>query len=277
MSPADGSLDAGGLVKSVSIENLLAQREHVRTKVAQAIATLRDAASICDSTGFAVSEYRGFGWMLEPDHRYRTCLLEPDSLEGFMKRLDAGAWGHLMRESGLLTFMDAKAREKWRESIDNCKTPPLTLENITATFQQLYAARSDMFDRGVIECFKSLSWHYKTNNPIKFGKRIVKNIGSYWHSYRSDELNDLQRVFCILDGKPEEDHRNCLVTRLESAKRGANGGTVLRGEIDDTYVHIRWFKNGNGHITFKRPDLVDKLNAIISKHYPDALPEPPPP
>ena len=33
------------------------------------------------------------------------------------------------------------------------------------------------------------------------------------------ELEDLQRVFCILDGKPEEDHRNGLYRRLAAAER----------------------------------------------------------
>ncbi|HAX5228779.1 TPA: DUF4942 domain-containing protein, partial [Escherichia coli] len=26
------------------------------------------------------------------------------------------------------------------------------------------------------------------------------------------------------------------------------------------------------HITFRRPDLVERLNDIIARHYPDALP-----
>ncbi|EJR2496772.1 DUF4942 domain-containing protein, partial [Salmonella enterica] len=28
---------------------------------------------------------------------------------------------------------------------------------------------------------------------------------------------------------------------------------------------------GTAHITFKRPDLVDKMNDIIAKHYPGML------
>ncbi|WP_113772939.1 DUF4942 domain-containing protein, partial [Shigella boydii] len=28
---------------------------------------------------------------------------------------------------------------------------------------------------------------------------------------------------------------------------------------------------GSGHITFKRLDLVDKMNDIVAKHYPSAL------
>jgi hypothetical protein len=46
------------------------------------------------------------------------------------------------------------------------------------------------------------------------------------------------------------------------------------GVAENDYVSIRTFMNGNGHVTFKRIDLVDKMNRIIAKHYPGALPAP---
>ena len=39
-------------------------------------------------------------------------------------------------------------------------------------------------------------------------------------------------------------------------------------------MSFRVFKNGNAAITFTRLDLVEKLNKIIAKHYPNALPAP---
>ncbi|EFS9191885.1 DUF4942 domain-containing protein [Salmonella enterica] len=35
---------------------------------------------------------------------------------------------------------------------------------------------------------------------------------------------------------------------------------------------IRYLQKGSGHITFKRLDLVEKMNDIVAKHYPGALP-----
>ncbi|WP_141122095.1 DUF4942 domain-containing protein, partial [Salmonella enterica] len=35
---------------------------------------------------------------------------------------------------------------------------------------------------------------------------------------------------------------------------------------------VRGFLKGTVHITFKYPDLVEKLNDIIARHYPGALP-----
>lgn len=34
---------------------------------------------------------------------------------------------------------------------------------------------------------------------------------------------------------------------------------------------IKYFQKGTAHITFKRPELVDKLNDIIARHYPRML------
>ncbi|HFJ7159343.1 TPA: DUF5983 family protein [Escherichia coli] len=39
---------------------------------------------------------------------------------------------------------------------------------------------------------------------------------------------------------------------------------------DEMFV-IKYFQKGTAHIVFKRPELVDKLNDIIARHYPGAL------
>jgi hypothetical protein len=87
--------------------------------------------------------------------------------------VDAAEWQYLMHESSLRSLMDAKARADWDRSISEGEISELTDANIRSTFQMLHDARGDIFERGVIACFKSLAWSYKTNLPPKFGKRIV--------------------------------------------------------------------------------------------------------
>ena len=41
---------------------------------------------------------------------------------------------------------------------------------------------------------------------------------------------------------------------------------------EDSYFTIRYFQKGTAHLTFKPPELVEKMNDIIAKHYPDQLP-----
>ncbi|GKW23870.1 hypothetical protein PEC311524_14640 [Pectobacterium carotovorum subsp. carotovorum] len=42
-------------------------------------------------------------------------------------------------------------------------------------------------------------------------------------------------------------------------------------EYEDDYFSMRYFQKGTGHLTFKRPDLIEKMNDIIAKHYPGML------
>jgi len=44
--------------------------------------------------------------------------------------------------------------------------------------------------------------------------------------------------------------------------------------FDGEYFSIKIYKKGSGHLLFKKPELVGKLNQILAKHYPDCLPRP---
>jgi hypothetical protein len=198
--------------------------------------------------------------------------------EAFAKLLDRNAWRMLLDESGMRTFMDQHTRERWDEQIDKMHFPALTAEAVAGTFARLYESRGEMFEQGVIRCFRELSWDYKTNNPFRFGKRIVLPFLKGWSDStypdhgRASKLDDLVRVMSVLDGRPEPDHRSGMYHVLSQAM--SEPGQRYRGETRTDYLRVKWFKNRSGHVEFLRPDLVDGMNAIIAKHYPGALPAP---
>ncbi|MGX2042327.1 DUF4942 domain-containing protein (plasmid) [Methylocaldum sp. MU1018] len=259
------------LIKSVSIENMVNQREAVVERIQQALELLGEAEKIANAA------HIGFP-RLVIDNGYslrgRAAVTGPyanrSEAEACMIRtVDAEAWKYLMNESGLRTFMDAAAREKWDKQIAEGDIPELTTGNVKATFGQLYNARGDMFERGVLECFRRLSWDYRTNQPFKFGKRIIVSYlftnGTPNHRV-TDELDDLMRVFHVLDGKPEADHRQGMYSLIWTAWRERR-----ESEVENDYLSVKWFKKGTGHVIFKRLDLVDQMNRILAKHYPGAL------
>ncbi|MGJ0490082.1 DUF4942 domain-containing protein [Methylobacter sp.] len=265
-------MSASSLVKSVSITNLVNKRTVVVERMRQALDLISEAEQL------AKAAHVGFP-RLVIDNSYslrgRTISISGDFSNradvevGILKTVDTPAWQYLLHESGLRTFMDASAREKWDKQISTGEIPPLTLDNIEATFEGLHKARGEMFERGVIACFRRLSWSYKTNQPCKFGKRLIVNgLFSYGtpNHRTTDELDDLMRVFHVIDGKPEADHRNGIYALVSGAWQRRES------EAGNDYMRIKWFKKGTGHVFFKRPDLVDKMNMILAKHYPDALP-----
>ena len=163
--------------------------------------------------------------------------------------------------TGVQTCALPISRKEWDESIEAGKFPAFTRENIVATFQCLHDSRDDIFERGVLAVFKSLSWCYKTNRPFAFGKRIVvtylrsavkggsgASLGYVNHS-STDSLDDLARCFCILDGKPEADHRHAMYGAISSVR------SLADGDADTEYMSVKSYRNGNGHVLFKRPDL----------------------
>ncbi|WP_423378742.1 DUF4942 domain-containing protein [Burkholderia sp. LMG 32019] len=263
-------MDTTELVPSISIVNLANQRVAVVERVHAALDLLGEAQAL------AKAAHLGFP-RLVLDESY-GCRGRPsvtgehatrDEAEAAIVRLiDVRGWTYLLSESGLRSFMDAEARKQWDNQIAEGDVPELTVANIEATFAQLYGARGDMFERGVLQCFKRLSWNYKTNQPFKFGRRIIVRrllTSGSPNFHVTNELDDLIRVFCILDGKPELDHRNGAYSLVSDTRQ------TRRCEAEHDYFHLRWFKNGNGHLTFKRPDLVDQMNKILAKHYPNAL------
>ena len=272
----------GALVKSVSIDNMLNQRNAVVEKIVAALDLLTEARDLAGAAGV------GFPRFKIDEHRYAVYnMLDPESRGDAEKNIrlciDSAGWAYLMNESGLRSLMDAKARSKWDESLQKGEFPELTKRNIEATFTNLHDSRGEMFERGVIEVFRHLSWDYKTNNPFRFGKRIIiRNLRNqvtggrsdsygYLNHRATDELDDLVRVFRVLEGEPEPDHRDSMWSRISKQER-AEYRVGDENELQADYFHIRWFKNGNGHLTFSRADLVEKMNGILTKHYPGALP-----
>lgn len=280
------------IVPSVSIANMVNQRAAVLERIGQAVQLLGEAAQI--ATGAKLGMPRvvmansyGRGRSDEVDLcgarlKQRTTDgstwdLDPAALAEITKTarlgVDCSAWQYLLHESGMRSLMDATAREKWDKAIADGDVPELTEANVRSTFGMLHNSRGEIFERGVIAAFKALSWVYKTNLPQKFGKRVViTSLIGYRNYERCNELDDLMRVFHVLDGKPEPDHRGGISSLLSRA--GLGNYSNKAGTCENDYLLIRTFKNLNGHVTFKRLDLVEKMNKIIAKHYPGALPAP---
>lgn len=288
------------VVKSVSVENLVNQRAAVIERIGKAVDLIREASQIAAASHLGMprlmvstSFSRGSSERTIADARIGTRrdgsaweheACDRADVDRIVRTgVDAAAWQYLMHESGLRSLMDAKARADWDQSISEGNIPELTDANIRSTFQMLHDARGEIFERGVIACFKSLAWSYKTNQPQKFGKRIVISYlrhsvtGGRWGSAgslghvnhgRADALDDLSRVFAVVEGKPEPDHRQGWYGRLNQCAK------VGDPDPSDAYMSVRCYRNGSGHVTFKRADLVDQLNRIIARHYPGCLPEP---
>ncbi|MXE64672.1 DUF4942 domain-containing protein [Escherichia coli] len=264
--------DHTDVICSTSIERIVTGRNAALGLTEILIHQLNDISALTDSIGggkaneWGVRQYRYDCWLME----------KPETaMKAISRNIDRGIWKDLMKKSGMLSLMDAQARDEWYKNLEGEDIPAVSEANILSTFEQLHQSKGEVFERGVINVFKGLSWNYKTNSPCKFGTKIIVTglvkcdrwgFGLNW-GWQRDRLADLERMLVLLDGKPVPDNRADVTRRLGDhihENRHSN-------HYEDEMFVIKYFQKGTAHIVFKRPELVDKLNDIIARHYPGAL------
>ncbi|MBX9335379.1 DUF4942 domain-containing protein [Serratia sp. IR-2025] len=261
------------VICSTSIERIITGRNTALEQIDALIRQLDAISTLTNSIGGGTAQ----DWGMRPGHRYDCWFTEkPETaMKAITSSIDRDIWRDLMNKSGMLSLMDAQARAEWHNSLEKEDIPAISESNILSTFEQLHKNKGEVFERGVINTFKSLSWDYKTNNPCRFGKKIIVEgvvkhdqwgFGLNW-GWQRDRLTDLERMLLLLDGKPIPDNREDVTRRLGDHIHSKRSSTYYE---DDMFA-IRYFQKGTAHITFKRQDLVHKLNDIVAKHYPNML------
>ncbi|EAQ3105373.1 DUF4942 domain-containing protein [Salmonella enterica subsp. enterica serovar Stanley] len=265
--------DHTDVICSTSIERIVTGRNAALQQTESIIHQLAEVSTLASSIGGKTA----LDWAMKQDFRCGCWLMEKTetAMKAITRNLDREIWRDLMKKSGMLSIMDAKARDEWYRNLEGDDIPAISEANILSTFEQLHQNKGEVFERGVINVFKSLSWDYKSNSPCKFGKKIIVTglvkydrwgFGLNW-GWQRDRLADLERMLMLLDGKPVPDNRADVTRRLGDhihENRGSNS-------YEDGMFVIKYFQKGTAHITFRRPELVDKLNDIIARHYPGAL------
>ncbi|EGT0625561.1 DUF4942 domain-containing protein [Citrobacter freundii] len=264
--------DHTDVICSTSIERIVTGRNVALAQIEMLIRQLADISTLTDNLGggkankWGVRQYRYDCWLME----------KPEAaMKAITRNIDRGIWRDLMLRSGMLSLMDAAAREQWYNSLEKDDIPAVSEENILSTFEQLHLNKGEVFERGVINVFKSLSWDFKSHSPCKFGAKIIVTglvkydrwgFGLNW-GWQRDRLADLERMLMLLDGQPIPDSRADVTRRLGDHIHENRHST----RYEDEMFAIKYFQKGTAHIMFKRPELVDKLNDIIARHYPGAL------
>ncbi|BBT69436.1 TPA: DUF4942 domain-containing protein [Klebsiella pneumoniae] len=261
------------IICSTSIERIITGRNAALAQIEALIQQLDDISILTRSIGGKTA----LDWAMKQDFRCGCWLIEKreTAMKAITRNLDRGIWRDLMKKSGMLSIMDAQARDQWYNSLEKEDIPVVSEANILSTFEQLHLNKIDVFERGVINVFKGLSWDYKTNSPCSFGKKIIVNnlvAHSRWGfslnwGWRRDQLADLERMLFLIDGKPIPDNRGDVTTRLMEHIRDNPSKDIY----EDDFFSIRYFQKGTVHITFKRIDLTEKMNDIVAKHYPGML------
>lgn len=195
------------------------------------------------------------------------------SREDKLLALREKAWRFLYDLSGAEKLVSSTRQKAFEEQCEEKSLPPFSFEEVNIFLGGLQNGAVDLAKETVTEVFNMLrpgayNRKYKTNSGTaawKLGKKVILSNRvsiSPWRdgkvsvntNYRS-ELVRLDRVFHLLDGKgAPKGYRSPLVDAINEGYRSEEGET--------DYFTFRAYKNGSLHLIFKRPDLVNQINAI---------------
>ena len=192
-----------------------------------------------------------------------------------LKDFRVKAWRSVVNNLGLQKVMSLKRQKEFDENCSQGKLPEINTENVFTFLDDVMGSANEIAMETVLEVFDYLRpgtyrhVAHKTNlknGRWKLGEKIIRtnllDAGyaftsayrvNYWHE---DRMVQLDRVFHMLDGAGIPDgYKSPLVDAINTTpyRSGATGET--------SYFSFRCFWNGNLHLTFKRLDLVERLNA----------------
>ncbi|WP_457152697.1 DUF4942 domain-containing protein [Mesorhizobium sp. P5_C1] len=211
-----------------------------------------------------------------------------------VRLIDVSCWHYLVQMTELDALMDRKAKDELRDSLawvperynhgrgDSRELinpeelqgiPPVTVDNIYATIDKWAGEAQMIFRRGIAIAFSSLDRRFRSHDGFKIGGRVILTYafnefgGGLSYGRTADTLQDIERTFCILDGKKPGLAYGGIIGQIRNERRYGPHQSEHIGE----YFKVVGYKNGNAHLWFTRDDLVEKVNKMLAEYYGEVI------
>jgi predicted RNA methylase len=206
-----------------------------------------------------------------PEHGWNDAR----GVERVVDEMTRKAWSVLVDRLELRQILSIAEYDKIQRDLQHEKWPPITEENVTQFKSQFREKAPEMLKAAVLEVFQWLRPHehdhvhrLKTNTELEIGPKVILSnvidrswfeLSSQRHTFhvnyhRTQNLLALERVFLSLDG------RGVAAKTWQSEIQTAIERVSPVGET--SLFKYKAHRNGNLHISFKRLDLLAKLNAV---------------
>lgn len=183
-------------------------------------------------------------------------------------------WKYTCNKLQLYNLMSEKKRHEFDKQMETDELPEFTPENVHSTFQMLIDDVPSLVEDTIAEAFEIFrphnSWH-KTNTEYAVGRRAILAGMIHTFMYQGKRLhpsldypNDqrlriMDNAFSLMDGKGPIKYPSDSITILREAIDNR------QPECETTYFKYRWHMNGTLHVSFKRMDLVQRMNEVGGK------------
>ncbi|MFN7570460.1 MAG: DUF4942 domain-containing protein [Betaproteobacteria bacterium] len=157
----------------------------------------------------------------------------------------------------------------WLQGSGTAAPPPLTAAAIAAALDELHVGRARLFAEGARRIARELCSDYSAATPAQPPARL-ELIGMFDvlrgaptpllvpNLRRAACLDDLERVFAVLDGTPPAPDAENWSARLNAALRAGAGAAHGR------HFALRWRNTGRASLLFLRAGPLARFNAIAA-------------
>jgi hypothetical protein len=189
-------------------------------------------------------------------------------------------WREFLVNPKIIGKLTSAMQEKYHKKIESLREYDFSEFNITKLMAEINSQiktgvedeTEKMFDRltshAIYEGTSNI-WMYtgwKTNEAYKIGKKVIlpaRSVFSSWGGHpraydANNVLSDVERVLNFFDGNMCAD-----VDMINTLDRYFAQGVTKN--IPLKYFTATFYKKGTVHITFTRPDLIDRYNIYIGK------------
>lgn len=252
---------ATDLIEHQKLSAIIENYELVQKEVKQGFELL---ASAKDRLGALFGDYRDDIFHERISDRYLR-----DTATESAKLIQREAWEYLIDHLQLKSIMSEAAKKHLEGQIKEDRLPEITHANVVETLRLFMENANRFFEEAVKEVFNFLiprrfASRYKTNQRFKIGRKVIIPFSVDWPYHiqcgNEQHFRALDNVFHRLDGKGTPKYPSDLVTVVNAAIRDRKTAAAT------PYFKCKWYRNGNMHVEFLRPDLLKQLNLRGGDH-----------
>lgn len=243
------------LIPHNSIEEIATAYQTATAEVRQAFALLHQAEQRIQSLSIRPSS-----WRL---HIREIYGVSPEYADAVVKKMKEDLWYALLEKTEARSFMSSRMYNRVAAQIREGSAPEITAGNILGWLTGLASDYDGLFQEMAREVFDWLRPRrdaYKTNSKFEIGRRVIiyRLVDQWGFNYHQEQpVIALDNVFHLLDGKGVPKDPNTLRSQICAAIRGH---APAAAQVETEYFKVRWYRNGNGHLEFKRLDLLAEFH-----------------
>jgi len=208
-----------------------------------------------------------------PDRHYSS--ISESIIKEVLLKMKVDAWEGILKKTQAKNFMTTKRYDSFQKELESPdKLPDITFESVKSFVENILNKAPDMLMEFIKETFtwlqpRNYGLEYKTNKKSQYeiGKKLIKYcLSPQWgggmqvnYHYESN-IKAMHNAFSLIDGK------GIVTPGLDMASQINLAGNNKQTSLEMDYFKLKWYRNGNLHIEFKRLDLLQKLNQYAGEN-----------